>query len=78
VNLANIVKRKVSNLSRRYQAALRAHLKQRTRANLQLAKGLGRQAMAKGLETLDHKAVKGNDFEVIVPTGPDEGPRAKK
>jgi hypothetical protein len=31
-----------------------------------------------GLETLDHKAVKGTDFEVIVPTGPDEGPRAKR
>jgi hypothetical protein len=31
-----------------------------------------------GLETLDHKAVKGNDFELIVTTGPDEGPRAKK
>ena len=31
-----------------------------------------------GLETLDHKALKGNDFEVVVPTGPDEGPRAKK
>jgi hypothetical protein len=32
----------------------------------------------KGLETLDHKALKGGDFEVIVTTGPDEGPRAKK
>ena len=32
----------------------------------------------KGLETLDHKALKGSDFEVIVPTGPDEGPRARK
>jgi len=31
-----------------------------------------------GLETLDHKAVKGNDFEVVVPTGPDEGPRAQR
>jgi hypothetical protein len=31
-----------------------------------------------GLETIDHKAVKGNDFELIVPTGPEEGPRAKK
>jgi hypothetical protein len=31
-----------------------------------------------GLETLDHKAVRGTDFEVIVPSGPDEGPRAKK
>jgi hypothetical protein len=29
-----------------------------------------------GLETLDDKAVKGKDFEVIVPTGPREGPRA--
>ena len=32
----------------------------------------------KGLETLDHKALKGGDFEVVVPTGPEEGPRAKK
>jgi hypothetical protein len=32
----------------------------------------------KGLETLDHKALKGGDFEVIVPTGPEEGPRARK
>lgn len=31
-----------------------------------------------GLETLDHKALKGGDFEVIVPTGPDEGPRARR
>jgi hypothetical protein len=31
-----------------------------------------------GLETLDHQAVKGGDFEVIVTTGPDEGPRARK
>jgi hypothetical protein len=35
-------------------------------------------ARIQGLETLDHKAVKGNDFDLIVPTGPDEGPRAKK
>jgi hypothetical protein len=32
----------------------------------------------KGLETLDDKALKGGDFEVIVPTGPEEGPRARK
>ena len=32
----------------------------------------------KGLETLDDKAIKGRDFEVIVPTGPEEGPRSKK
>jgi len=30
-----------------------------------------------GLETLDHKALKGSDFEVIIPSGPDEGPRAR-
>jgi len=29
-----------------------------------------------GLESLSK--VKGSDFEVIVPTGPDEGPRARK
>jgi hypothetical protein len=29
----------------------------------------------KGLESLSR--IKGRDFEVIVPTGPDEGPRAK-
>ncbi len=32
----------------------------------------------KGLETLDDKAVLGKDFEVIVPTGPEEGPRARR
>ncbi len=31
----------------------------------------------RGLETLDHKALKGGDVEVVVPTGPDEGPRAR-
>jgi hypothetical protein len=31
-----------------------------------------------GLETLDDKAVLGKDFEVIVPTGPEEGPRARR
>ena len=30
----------------------------------------------KGLESLSR--VKGSDFEVIVPTGPDEGPRSRK
>jgi signal transduction histidine kinase len=53
VSLANIVKRKVVSISQRYQAALRAHLKQSSRASLQVANSLGRQAMANGLETLD-------------------------
>ena len=45
--------RKLTGLSRRYQAALRKHLKQGPRASLQPAQRLGRQAMALGLETLD-------------------------
>src|SRR6266542_1024144 len=47
------MKRKLTRLSRRYQAALRRHLKQGPRASLQQAQGLGRQARAVGLETLD-------------------------
>ena len=45
--------RKLSGLSRRYAAALRQHLKHGPRASLQPAQGLGRRAMALGLETLD-------------------------
>jgi signal transduction histidine kinase len=45
--------RKLNGLSRRYQAALRTHLKQGPQAGLQSAQGLGRRAMALGLETLD-------------------------
>jgi len=40
-------------LSRRYQAALRKHLKQGTESSLRPALGLGRQAVAMGLETRD-------------------------
>ena len=39
--------------SRRYQTALLSHLKQGPRAGLQPARGLGRQALAAGLQTLD-------------------------
>jgi len=45
--------RKLSGLSRRYAAALRQHLNHGPRASLQPAQGLGRRAMALGLETLD-------------------------
>jgi hypothetical protein len=31
-----------------------------------------------GLETLDHKAVHGRDFEVVLPTGPEEAPRGRR
>ena len=47
------MKRKLTGLTRQYRAALRKHLKQGPRASLQRAQGLGRQAMALGLETLD-------------------------
>ncbi|HKW28998.1 MAG TPA: sensor histidine kinase [Verrucomicrobiae bacterium] len=45
--------RKLNGLSQRYVAALRKHLKQGPRKNSQPAQGLGRRAMALGLETLD-------------------------
>jgi signal transduction histidine kinase len=45
--------RKLNGLSQRYVAALRKHLKQDPRADFQSAHGLGRRAMALGLETLD-------------------------
>jgi signal transduction histidine kinase len=47
------MKRKLTGLSRRYVAALRKHLKQGPQASLQPALGLGRQAAALDLETLD-------------------------
>jgi signal transduction histidine kinase len=47
------MKRKLTRLSRGYVTALRKHLKQGPRASLQPARGLGRQAVALGLETLD-------------------------
>lgn len=47
------MKRDLSRLSRRYVSALQKHLKQGPNASLQPARGLGRQALAIGLETLD-------------------------
>lgn len=47
------MKTKLSSLSQRYQAALRTHLKQGQRASLESARGLGSQALAAGLQTLD-------------------------
>jgi signal transduction histidine kinase len=47
------MKRKLTRLSRGYATALRKHLKQGPRASLRPARGLGRQAAAIGLETLD-------------------------
>ena len=47
------MKRKITALSHRYASALRKHLKQGPKASLQPARGLGRQAVNLGLETLD-------------------------
>jgi signal transduction histidine kinase len=47
------MKHDLIRLSRRYQAALRKHLKQGPRASLQPALRLGREAVALGLETLE-------------------------
>jgi signal transduction histidine kinase len=44
---------KLTRLSQQYAMALRKYLKQGPRASLQPARGLGRKAMALGLETLD-------------------------
>src|SRR5436309_2874021 len=42
-----------NKFSRRYQAALFTYLKQGSKARLQLAHGMGNQALAVGLQTLD-------------------------
>jgi signal transduction histidine kinase len=47
------MKSKILHLSRRYQAALRTHLRQGQPASLAPARGLGSQALAAGLQTLD-------------------------
>lgn len=47
------MKPQIVKLSRRYKAALRTHLNQGRTAGLESARGLGSQALAAGLQTLD-------------------------
>jgi signal transduction histidine kinase len=47
------MKRKLFKLSRHYQDALLTHLKLGNKASIELARGLGRDALAAGLQTLD-------------------------
>jgi signal transduction histidine kinase len=47
------MKRKLFNSSRRYQDALRTQMKQGRKASLAAARGVGSQALAAGLQTLD-------------------------
>jgi signal transduction histidine kinase len=50
--IGQIMKRRLIRLSRRYTSALRKYLKAGPCASLQAARGLGREALALGLETL--------------------------
>jgi hypothetical protein len=52
-NLANMMKRRLLALSRRYQAALQKHLQDGTGSRAQLARRLGQRAVTLSLETLD-------------------------
>jgi len=47
------MKRKLNALSQQYETALKKHLKQGSRTNVETARGLGCRALAIGLETLD-------------------------
>jgi signal transduction histidine kinase len=68
-----MMKRKLSALSGRYLAALRKHLKQRPEAGLELARGLGRQAAAIGLETLDVARVHEQALATLEASGSRDG-----
>src|SRR5438874_376512 len=48
-----MMKRKLSAMSQKYATALKNYLKQSSQASLQPAGGLGRRAVAIGIETLD-------------------------
>lgn len=65
--------REVTQWARRYEAALRLHLKHGQAVNLALASRLGRAAVVMGLETLDlaqiHKKALG---DVVPPGGPSQ------
>lgn len=67
--------RKLTGLARRYVAALRQHLAQGPRAGRQLARTLGRQAMALHLETLDLARI--HERALIALVLPDGPPRVR-
>src|ERR1035437_7587970 len=69
MNSTNIMTRKLTGLSRRYQAALRNHLRQGSQASAAPAQRLGRQAMATGLETLDLARVHEQALIILVLPG---------
>ena len=63
--------------SRRYQAALLAFLKQGPRARLQPARGMGRQALTAGLQTLDMAKLHEEILVTLVLPGRTAGKRFK-
>ena len=67
------MKRKLIRLSRHYVSALRKHLKQGPQADLQPARGLGRQAVSLGLETLDMARIHGGALATLEATGSKDG-----
>jgi len=69
------MKRKLTGLSRQYQAALRTHLHRRRPPSLRPAKGLGLQAMSIGLETLDLARIHEQALSKLVLPGSSSGTR---
>src|SRR5579871_6215010 len=67
------MKRKLIRLSRGYARALRKHLKQGSRVNLRPARGLGHQAVALGLDTLDLASIHQEAFAALEVSRPRDG-----
>ncbi len=67
------MKQKPICLSQRYVTALRKHLRQGPQASLQPARGLGRVAVALGLETLDLARIHEAAFATLATTGSGRG-----
>jgi signal transduction histidine kinase len=59
------MKSKLSAMSQQYVTALKRHLKQGPQASLESARGLGRQALAIGLETLDVARIHGRALATL-------------
>ena len=69
LDLGCLMDTKLNGLSRRYQTALRKHLKQGARASPPSADRFGRQALAIGLETLDLAKIHEQALTAIVSPG---------
>ena len=67
------MKRKLTRLSQCYASALREHLKQGPQASLQPARGLGRRAVAIGLETLDMARIHERALATLEASGSKDG-----